>query len=168
MTNLGAIRAHYGLIIQLADCEESGGYAGCTWQNSVGKMSNFVRRRSQLEKVPTLLAERAKGFCDSPEYRELRPYEVTIPGVVCGAFAKYLQRIHEALMKSSGEGNEVAVQSAHDVLEFLSSSPESAVQELVMDEIYENLDCPPAVLTEIEKRLGTAARRLLAEKYSEQ
>jgi hypothetical protein len=43
-------------------------------------------------------------FKESPEYEELRAYELDISGVVVAAFAKYLCRLHER--KQAGEENE--------------------------------------------------------------
>src|SRR5256885_1767993 len=103
-------------------------------------MSEFIRRESELQKIPALLVSRVSGFRESREYRGMRDYELDIPGVVCGAFARYLVRIHAE--EAAGENQSatgMAVASAHEAIETLASSLETAVRCLVTDEIFENL-----------------------------
>lgn len=116
-------------------------------------MTDFMRHESQLQRIPTLLT-RAVGFRESPEYGEMRPYELDIPSVVSGAFAKYLVRIHAE--ENSDAAESVAhepIVAAHQVLDALASSPETAVQNLVTDEIFENLECSQQVIVRIELNL---------------
>jgi hypothetical protein len=124
-------------------------------------MSEFIRGESELQKIPSLLMSRVHGFKESPEFREMRDYELDIPGVVCGAFARYLGRIH------AEEGAGVAVAQAHEAIEMLASSPEPAVRSLVTDEIFENLECEPDVLERIKSHLKpnalTVYRRWIGE-----
>lgn len=122
-------------------------------------MSNYSHRPSRLERVPSILASEVAGFTDSPEYREMRDYELTIPGVVCSHFAKYLQRLHEE--QTQGKENETvgrAIQSAHEVLDSLASSHETNV--LVTDEVFEAFDCAPDVLERITSHLKPNALAL--------
>jgi hypothetical protein len=116
-------------------------------------MTDFIRHESQMQRIPTLLT-RAVGFRESPEYKELRPYELDIPGVVSGAFAKYLSRIHAE--ENSDAARSMAhepIASAHQALDALASSPETAVQNLVADEIFENLEGSEQVMARIEIHL---------------
>lgn len=124
-------------------------------------MSEFTRRESQLQKIPVLLVSSVSGFADSPEYRGMRNYELDIPGVVCGAFARYFGRINaEQAANQSRSGIGVAIESAHEAIERLALSQETAVRSLVTDEIFENLECEPEVLHQIKAHLKPNALAL--------
>lgn len=124
-------------------------------------MSDFIRRQSEVQDIPSLLTSRVFGFRESPEYRELRDYELDIPGVVCGAFGRYIARIHEqAAADASGSIPDTAIASSHEVMEALASSPEPAVHSLVTDEIFENLECKPEALKHFEAHLKGNILRL--------
>jgi hypothetical protein len=122
-------------------------------------MSEFIRRESELQRIPSVLVLRVSGFRESPEYRNMRDYELDIPGVVCGAFARYLGRIHA---EEAAEMNQstIAVASAHEAIETLASSSETAVRSLVTDEIFESLECMPDVLDRMKSHLKPKALAL--------
>jgi len=120
-------------------------------------MSELIWRGSELQKIPALLVSRVSGFGESPEYRKLRDYEFDIPGVVCAAFADYLGRIHQ---EERSERNARIISSAHETLEMLASLPETAVRDLVTDEIYENMECKPDALERFKDQLRPSARVL--------
>ena len=124
-------------------------------------MTDFIRRNNDLERLPSMVAGQVLGFDQSEEYRALQKYEQSIPGVVCAAFARYLVRLYS----SRGSGpmasvEDAAIVSAHEVLEELASSPETAVESLVSDEIYETFDDKPVVAKMIERDLRPRAREL--------
>lgn len=124
-------------------------------------MSEFIRRDSELENIPSLLVSRVSGFRESHEYREMRDYELDIPGVVCGAFARYLSRIHaESAAANNQSAIGTAVASAHEAIETLASSPETAVRSLVTDEIFENLECKLDVLEQMKSHFKPKALAL--------
>lgn len=131
-------------------------------------MSGFIQRESEFEKIPSLLTSRVSGFEESTEYREMRDYELDIPGVVCGAFARYLSRVHtvEAVAENQ-PATEMAIASAHEAIETLASSPESAVRCLLTDEIFENLNSEPEVLERIRSRLKPKALALYRGRINE-
>ncbi|GEM_PF-2605411 len=119
-------------------------------------MNNFIHRPNQIEHVPTILASKVAGFIESPEYHEMRNYELNIPGVVCSHFAKYLQRLHQEqahLVKT--ETLEKAISSAHEILNLLARSAET--HALVTDEIFEAFDCSPDILEKIKSHLKPEA-----------
>jgi len=106
-----------------------------------------------------MLASEVAGFTDSPEYRAMRDYELTIPGVVCSHFAKYLQRLHEEQIQGRESETLIrAIQSAHEVLNSLASSHETDV--MVTEEIFEAFDCAPEVLERIRSHLKPSALAL--------
>jgi hypothetical protein len=89
--------------------------------------------------IPRFLARlgRTEGFRTSREYLDLRAYELNIPGVVFGAFAKYLMRIHEGL---EGVARDADIDVAHQVLEALASAPGTTTEDLLRDEIFARQD----------------------------
>jgi len=124
-------------------------------------MSDFIWQKSKFQEISTLLVSTVSGFGESPEYQKLAEYERDISGVVVGAFAQYLCRLHER--KQAGENNEdldSAITSAHNAIEEMASSSESAILELVTDEIYENLECNTEVLEKIREHLNPASLAL--------
>lgn len=64
-------------------------------------MSDFIWQKSKFQEIPTLLVSTVSGFGESPEYQKLAEYERDISGVVVGAFAQYLCRLHEQPEESS-------------------------------------------------------------------
>ena len=89
----------------------------------------------------------------------MRRYELDIPGVVCGAFARYLFRIHEQeLMNKSEPDAEEIKESIHRMLEQMATSPE--LVDYVVDEIYENIECKPEVIERIKAHLKPNALAL--------
>jgi hypothetical protein len=125
-------------------------------------MSDFIRKRGIRDDFRNILVSRVLGFKDSPEYQELREYELEIPGVVCSAFAKFIQRLHQEQMNGDKtEAMEKKIQSAHDVLEYLASSHET--KELVKEEAFESFDDGQDLLDAIRQHMGPMARRLFDE-----
>ena len=123
-------------------------------------MSEFIRRESGAKDIPALLAARAAGFKESPEYRAMRKYELDIPGVVCGAFAKYLCRLYLQ------PNVEQARESAQEALDLNASSIELA--DYVTDEIYENMDCTPETMKSFSEQLKPNALALYKRWSSDQ
>ena len=122
-------------------------------------MSDFIRRESEAKKIPALLASQVRGFKESLEFKAMRRYELDIPGVVCGAFARYLFRIHEQeLMNKSEPDAEEIKESIHRMLEQMATSPE--LVDYVVDEIYENIECKPEVIERIKAHLKPNALAL--------
>ncbi len=124
-------------------------------------MNEFILQKNSIQEIPAFLVTRVSGFSESAEYKELRDYELDIPGVVCGVFAKYLCKMHERRLEGhTDESVNSAISSAHEAIEVLASSPESTSRELVTDEIYENLDCKENVLEQIRSHLKPESRAL--------
>lgn len=115
-------------------------------------MSNSIRRESTIPHIPRILVAEAAGFQESPEYKRLADFELDISGVVFGAFAQYLCRIHDHRLKEQNDVDiEAAIRSAHDAVEALVSTRESGVVELITDELFENLNCRTEVLADISR-----------------
>ena len=121
-------------------------------------MNDFLRQKHRAEGIPSFLVERVSGFRESAEYQALRPYELEIPGVVCGAFAGFLSRIHQE--EGSGARAKITpiAESAHQALEDMASVAEVVVY--LTDEVFENLDLTPKAECEFKQHLGPNARVL--------
>jgi hypothetical protein len=126
-------------------------------------MTDFVRIGLRAEQIPAFLTESVTGFKESSEHQELREYEREIPAVVCGAFAKYFCRL---ALEQFSEGAEPSVMSpiasAYAAMDTMAASPSTAVQSLLTDEVFENLDCDPALLETIRRNLKPNAAALYA------
>ena len=130
-------------------------------------MTDFILRRSRLQEAPELLRSTVLGFEESDEYRKIGDYAQDIPAVVMAAFAEYLCKLQaQELTASAPASTSPVIESAYKALEILASSPESAIRELVTDEIYEKLDdCEPAVLQKIRSCFGPNASTLYSLKH---
>jgi|SoiMethySBSTD1v2_1073268.scaffolds.fasta_scaffold13395_2 hypothetical protein len=121
-------------------------------------MTDFLRIGMRVEQVPVFLSESVTGFKASVEYQELREYERENPGVICSAFAKYLCRIAQ---EQFAEGTDTpSISSAHAAMDAMAASPSTAVQSLLTDEVFENLDCDIAVVESIRRNLKPNAAEL--------
>lgn len=130
-------------------------------------MTDFILRGSRLQEIPELLRSTVLGFEESDEYRKIGDYAPDISAVVMAAFAHYLCKLEAQELTGTGEdGLSAVITSAYKALEMLASSPESAIRELVTDEIYETLDdCEPQILEKIRRRLGPNASTLYGLKH---
>jgi hypothetical protein len=125
-------------------------------------MTDFIVRKSRLQEVPEFLRSTVLGFEESNEYRRIGGYAQDISAVVMAAFAEYLCKFQAQQLTANAAANaSLILSSAYKALEMLASSPESAIRELVRDEIYEKLeDCDPPVVEKIKSRLGPNALAL--------
>ena len=124
-------------------------------------MSNFIWKKSMFHEIPAFLVSTATGFRESPEYKQLADYELDISGVVVSAFARYLCRLHEQKQATDGNSElDDAIASAHHAVEVLALSKDSAVHDLVTDELFEALDCKGEVLEGLRQHLSPASLAL--------
>ena len=117
-------------------------------------MSRPIPRQGEYSRVPQLLARDIPGFPESQEYKSLGSHDLELPGVVCGAFARFLTRTQKrALEGSANEHGTESLAASYQVIERLSSSKDLNVINAVVVEIFENFDCEPPVLEAIKARL---------------
>lgn len=120
-------------------------------------MSDFVRREKDAPRIPAMLVSRLIGFAEAPEYRNLRQYELDIPGVVCGAFAQYVCR----LFLVQREIGDARLQRALNVLEELSASCDPETIEMVVTEVLENLDLNRQQMAVLKSVSGQKTKELI-------
>jgi hypothetical protein len=113
-------------------------------------MTDFVIRERDYDKVPHLLTTEVPGFLDSEEYRLLDSEDRKVPGLVTAAFTRYFEGLREA----------DALERCYAVIEKLAVSPDPEVQNLVVTEIFENLQGSDESLGKIREQLGPESRRL--------
>jgi hypothetical protein len=117
-------------------------------------MSDFILKQREFDVVPTLLLEADPPFGHSDEFKALDEKERKVAGLVCAAFTKHLLHLHEALSRSNaGEAQRVELEQCYAAIERLASSPDPAVQNLVVVEVFENIPDLEALQNEIEPRL---------------
>ena len=125
-------------------------------------MTDFIWHKSILDGIPRILTTRVPSFRQSEEYIALSEYEKDIPSVVCSAFADYVVRLHKQQifgLDRDSTGRELRI--ARELLEFLASSSENTVKNLVQDEIFEAFDeTDPEILESIKRKLGHTALSL--------
>jgi len=120
-------------------------------------MNEFIRRAKDASRLPATIVSRVIGFMESPEYGNLRQYELDIPGVVCGAFAQYVCR----LFLEQREIGDPRLRSALNVLEELSASSDPEAVELVVTEVLENLDLNCAQMVALKSVVGQRTMELI-------
>ena len=124
-------------------------------------MTTFIRRGSDLDRVPSTIVDGVSGFVDSPEYQALTEFEKRIPGVVCSAFARYIVGAYRTRHEEErASAPAAAIASSHSVLEQLASSPETAVESLVTDEIFEFFERDAGIALKVAADLRPRAKAL--------
>lgn len=121
-------------------------------------MGDFVILDREYPRITELLLEYAPSFGESTEFLELEPPDLDLPSVVCGAFRRYVQRVH------SGAG---ALDTPNDPLtetiramERLATSPDPEVENALIVDIFEHLNLSDEEVGRFVPRLGPAARAL--------
>jgi hypothetical protein len=124
-------------------------------------MASLLPTPREYSHLPQLLVQKVPEFAESPEYKALGSTDLQLPGVVCGAFAQFVSRLQKDAIEGIGNEEDAANLSAsYQVLEWCATSRDPDVINVVMVEIFENLDGEPPVLEAIKTRLGKASRQL--------
>lgn len=116
-------------------------------------MTDFIIKERDYYKVPDLLTTEVPGLLDSEGYRLLDSDHRKIPGLVTAAFTRYFEGLQEA----------GALERCYAVIEKLATSSDPEVQNLVITEIFENLQGSDESLRKIKEQLGPESRRLYQE-----
>lgn len=117
-------------------------------------MSDFILKKRECDLVPNLLLEAIPAFAQSDEFKALDENERKVPGLVCAAFANRLLHLHQALSRSNaGEAQRVELEQCYAAIERMASSPDPAVENLVVVEVFENIPDLEALQNEIKPRL---------------
>ena len=122
-------------------------------------MGKFVITDREYPRLPELLLEVAPGFGGSPELRRLDSADWALPSVVCGAFARYVERLHSEA-PSSAESHKARVGETFRAIERLASSPDPEVVNALVVDVFEHLDFTADVHEEFHSGLGPSSRAL--------
>lgn len=124
-------------------------------------MTNFTIQESDYNDVPNFLLAGVFGFRECREYELLDDELKALDGLVCAAFAGFFMRLQEAaLQRSPSATAERSLENAYSVLEALSSSTDTQVQNLVYVEFFDNLRFDDATLSVMCSRMGPNSKRL--------
>jgi len=124
-------------------------------------MASLFPMPREYNHLPQLLVQKVPGFAESPEYKALGSADLQLPGVVCGAFAQFLSRLQkDAIEGIRNEEDAASLSASYQVLEWCATSHDPDVINVMVVEIFENLDSEPPVLEAIKTRLGKASRQL--------
>lgn len=120
-------------------------------------MSDFIRIPRTSSNLAEFLVSRLPGWSEAPEYKNLRQYELGIPGVVCGAFAQYVCR----LFLTQRQTGDSSLQHALVVIDELSGSSDPEMVELVVTEVLENMDLTKDQMAALKSISGQQTRELI-------
>jgi hypothetical protein len=119
-------------------------------------VGDFIIVPGEYERIPDLLLSEAPAFGTSDEFQSLQPDDLALPGVVLGAFRRYVQRVfskrHDAVSSEQAD--------ALRALERLATSSDREVVNALVVEVFEHLDQPQQELNDLLDSLGPAARAL--------
>jgi len=121
-------------------------------------MPDFILKEREFDRVPDFLATAVPSFVESEQYRLLDPEDQKVPGLVCAAFTRYFEQLQQAEINAGDKSD--ALERCYAFIEDLALSPDPAVKNLVVTEIFENLQGPNQTLKKMKERLGTESRRL--------
>lgn len=122
-------------------------------------MGDFAGMNREYPRLPDLLVEEAPSFADSEEARRLERDDWSLPSVVCGAFTRYVERLHLS-SSDSGQLRERHLEETFRAIERLASSPDPEVVNALVVEVFEHLHFPDKVVEEFHSRLGPSATAL--------
>ena len=124
-------------------------------------MTSLLPTPREYNHLPQSLVQKVPRFAESPEYKALDSADLQLPGVVCGAFAQFLSRLQkDAIEGIRNEEGAASLIASYQVLEWCATSHDPDVINVVVVEIFENLDSEPPVLEAIKTHLGKASRQL--------
>ena len=126
-------------------------------------VTDFIITNRDLNNVVQVLTEGVPSFAQSDELRSLAEGLETIPGLVCGAFARFLCRLHETDPKQDDSDHQREFDRCYALIEWMASSRDVAVRNLLVTEIYEVLADRHAILGEVQARLRPASHALYRE-----
>lgn len=110
----------------------------------------------EYPRLPELLLEAAPGFGDSEEYLRLDPGDLVLPSVVCGAFTRYVERLHSDT-GAPADSRGAQVEETFSAIERLASSSDPEVVNTLVVEVFEHLNLPDSVVDDFRSRLGPSA-----------
>src|SRR2546428_8071820 len=109
-------------------------------------MASSLSTQRDYSHLPQMLVQKVPEFAESPEYQALGSADLQLPGVVCGAFAQFLSRLQkDAIVGTRQEEGAASLSAAYRVLEWLATSHDPDVLNVVVVEIFANLDAAPDV-----------------------
>lgn len=118
-------------------------------------MTDFELTPRDYPHLGGILLSALPEFTRSPEYDRLTEHDRALPTVVCGAFARYLNRL---LLASQGAEDEL--EASFQVMERLAASPDPEVQNTLIVEVFEHVDLPAGQREQFRRRMGPAAGSL--------
>jgi hypothetical protein len=121
-------------------------------------MSDFVIVDREYPRITELLLEQAPSFGKSMEFLELEPPDLELPSVVCGAFRRYVQRLHSGSEVADAPADQVA--ETVRAMERLATSSDPEVENALVVDVFEHLDLSDDEIGRFVARLGPASRAL--------
>jgi hypothetical protein len=123
-------------------------------------MTDFVLIPSEYDEVPRFLTNEVPSFVESEEYKQLQGQCFDLPGVVFAAFRKYFFRLQASAGAKTDFKINPELGACYRAIEKMANSQDHYVMNLVMDEIFQNLDCNKTIGEAIRNQLLPASRAL--------
>ena len=115
-----------------------------------------LHQPNEYSAIPVLLTRQVPAFANSLEYALLSETERRLPGVVCAAFTKFLAHIQTKEPRTPQDDKTLG--ASYGVIESLASSANTEVVNVLVTEVFENLDDEVSGL--VRTGLGPKAREL--------
>lgn len=123
--------------------------------------NNFTIQNSGYEYVISLLLNKLDSFAVSPEFTQLDEDETKLPGIVLSAFTSYLVRLENyANIDETPEEIKNEINNCYKVIEELANSEDAGILNLIVTEIFENIETDNDILKCIIAHLGEKSQKL--------
>ncbi len=104
--------------------------------------------------MPEYLLREVPGFADSPEFEAIAANR-GLPGVVTGAFGRYLERLQaRAIRREADPAEEAALDGAYQAVEDMAASDDERVRNALRVEVFDHMRANDVVVAVVETRLG--------------
>ncbi len=124
-------------------------------------MANFILKEGDYDRLPERLLRVVPGFEASEAYQIIKA-DRKLPGVVCGALARYLVTVQRKATRSGEAGSErqTILSAIYRAIEDLATSEDPDTQNAVVVDILESLASEDDLLEAIKRGLLPRSRVL--------
>ena len=121
-------------------------------------MSALIEVPRAYDRLPQFLLSRISCLPESQEYRALSGLEAGLPGIVCAAVGRLLQRLQETpQVRPLAAVEKRCLYEIYSVLEAMAESQDSLVVNALQIEVFENFACSEAAMARIVSQMGPKA-----------
>ncbi len=124
-------------------------------------MVDFILKGNDYVRIPERLLRTVPGFEESEAFQIVKA-DHDLPGVVCGALARYLVTLQRQALESEEVGSDLerALLAAYQAIEDLAASENPETQNTVVVDILESLASEDDLLEIIRRHLLPRSKAL--------